>query len=153
MKNKKLLLRMSRAELVEAVKELKVIKELVKTDTRPTVIQKMEKLTVHLTLLTDIMLILIFQMIFPRNTVKKNRKPQLQKLCLFADNLPVSWGKIVKTSAADYEDRINELWGAGKYRSAKWNQKLAWFCALSNLGLYLWLKAWKPVSTVFRRLL
>jgi hypothetical protein len=80
-------------------------------------------------------------------------KPQLQKLCLFADNLPVSWGKIVKTSAADYEDRINELWGAGKYRSAKWNQKLAWLCALSNLGHYLWLKAWKPVSTVFRRLL
>lgn len=81
------------------------------------------------------------------------KKPQLQKLSLFADNLPLSWGKIVKASAADYEDRINELWGAGKYKSAKWNQKLAWLCALSNLGHYLWLKAWKPLSTVFRRLL
>jgi hypothetical protein len=81
------------------------------------------------------------------------KKPQLHTLSLLADNLPVSWEKIVKTSAADYEDRINELWGAGKYRSAKWNQKLAWLCALSNLGHYLWLKAWKPVSTVFRRLL
>lgn len=88
-----------------------------------------------------------------RPKAKNNQKPQLQNLSLFADNLPVSWGKIVKTSAADYEDRINELWGAGKYRSAKWNQKLAWFCALSNLGHYLWLKAWKPVSIVFRRLL
>jgi hypothetical protein len=84
---------------------------------------------------------------------KLSKKPQLQKLSLVADNLPVSWGKIVKASAADYEERINELWGAGKYRSAKWNQKLAWICALSNLGYYLWLKAWKPVSTVFRRLL
>lgn len=86
-------------------------------------------------------------------STKKTAKPQLKNLCVFADNLPISWGKIVKISAADYEDRINELWGAGNYRSAKWNQKLAWLCALSNLGYYLWLKAWKPVSTVFRRLL
>jgi hypothetical protein len=84
---------------------------------------------------------------------KLKNKPKLDKLSLFADNLPITWGKIIKASAADYEERINELWGAGKYRSAKWNQKLAWICALSNLGYYLWLKAWKPVSTVFRRLL
>ncbi|HMS26321.1 MAG TPA: hypothetical protein PKC80_03005 [Burkholderiaceae bacterium] len=85
---------------------------------------------------------------------KVNRKaPKLQKLSLFADNLPISWGKVLKTAAAEYEERINELWGAGKYRSAKWNQKLAWICAFSNLGYYLWLKVWKPVSTVFRRLL
>lgn len=84
---------------------------------------------------------------------KLNNKPKLHKLSLFADNLPISWGKIIKASAADYEERINELWGAGKYRTARWNQKLAWICALSNLGYYLWLKVWKPVSTVFRRLL
>lgn len=96
---------------------------------------------------------LVVMLTINRSTTKNKQKPQLQNLSLFADNLPISWGKIVKTSAADYEDRINELWREKKYRSAKWNLKLAWICALSNLGHYIWLKAWKPVSTVFRRLL
>lgn len=153
MKKLKLHVSMSRAELRKAIEEHRFYRICLLNDTSLTVWQKFSRYALHIILVVDVVLIMIFQMFSSRNINTKNKKPQLQKLSLFADNLPISWGKIVKASAADYEDRINELWGAGKYRSAKWNQKLAWLCALSNLGHYLWLKAWKPVSTVFRRLL